>query len=109
MDSPTEEEKAAAYAARVPCVTLKPPFRLVGHGRAEYLTPQEHTILLALMVRRYCSKEVLAEILWPDPDTMADTWGDVVSVNVARLRQKLSGFGWVIPTSNRHGWTLEEE
>ena len=109
MDSPTEEEKAAAYAARVPRVTLKPPFRLVAPGRIKYLSPQEHTILLALMARRYCSKELLAEILWPDPDDMADTWADVLSVNVTTLRQKLRDFGWAIPASNRQGWTLKEE
>ena len=109
MDSPTEEEKAAAYAARVPRVTLKPPFRLVAPGRAQPLTRQEHTILLALMARQYCSKELLAEILWPDPDTMADTWANVLSVEVSRLRQKLKDFGWVIPASNRRGWTLEPE
>ncbi|MCK5446441.1 MAG: winged helix-turn-helix domain-containing protein [Rhodospirillaceae bacterium] len=109
MDSPSEEEKAAAYAARVPRITLKPPFRLVAPGRTEPLHPQEHTILLALMLSKYNSAELLAEILWPHPDDMPDTWNDVVSVRVCHLRRKLKDFGWAIPTSNRRGWTLEEK
>ncbi len=82
---------------------------LIAPGRRQPLSPQEHTILLALMGRPYCNAELLAEAVWPDPDDMPDSWHDALSVLVCTLRQKLRYFGWIIPTSNRRGWTLESE
>lgn len=88
-------------------VTLIRPYRISDGDRSERLEPQEQILLLALMGRPTCTKDLLSEILWPDPDFMPDHWVSLIRLRVHTLRRKINRFGWTISVRYYHGWTLE--
>ena len=81
-----------------------------GNGRVEGFSPAETTIVWALMCRRRVFKEDLMEDLWPHPDFMPETWGDIIRVQIFRVRHKLKILGWKVTLAYGYGngWRLEK-
>jgi len=70
------------------------------------LSPQQATLLFALMCRKEVSKELAAEMVWPDPDTMPDTWSDCIRLLLHTLRAAIQPC-WRILNRPGYGWRLE--
>ncbi len=79
---------------------------IVGGGQAVRLTPQEATVLLAVMARPEVAAAELAELLWPDPDAMPDFWRDNIGAVLCTLNAKLRPFGWDVVARVGFGWRL---
>ncbi len=76
-------------------------------GNRVALTPAEGRLLIALMGRPVLAHDVATEILWPNPDEQADTWLNVLNVQIHRIRRKMEGSGWMIRNVWGKGWRLE--
>jgi hypothetical protein len=90
-----------------PRLSIQPPYRITTAGQVTHLNRQEALFLLALMGRREMTAFAAAEILWPHPDFMPDTWRNRLGVLVSCLRAKMRPFGWTIETRHGFGWRLE--
>lgn len=88
-------------------IALKFPYMLTldGHPWVR-LSRQQALLLFALMGHKEVSKELAAEILWPNPDVMPDAWSDAIKVLVCLLRASI-GPRWKISTRHNFGYTLE--
>jgi DNA-binding response OmpR family regulator len=90
----------------MPKVTLRPPYRVTVEGVVHKITPSEHNVLMALMGKRVCSREDLAQAIWPlnaiRPLTMRSC------THLTRLRKVLEGH-WAIRSQFNRGWYLEKE
>ena len=88
---------------------LFPAPALVVDGKAKRLSPQQARLLLALMGRPLLARDMVSEVLWPDPDLMPNEWCNVIDMVFFRLRRKLVGSGWTIKTRTGQGWSLKRE
>jgi len=73
-----------------------------------YLTDFEGLLMTALLSHREVTRDLLADVLWPDVDDTPDWFHGCIGVHLCRLRQKLRAFGHDI--GNRYGgiWWLVE-
>lgn len=84
-----------------------PGWHLSHAGGSVYLTPFEGQAILALMCHSRVPRELAAEILWPNPDTMPEEWHNQIRCVMSRIRTKLRPFGWNVESRYGFGWKLE--
>ena len=70
------------------------------------LSPQQSTIVLAVMCRPRVSHDQLSEIVWPDADEMPDAWQEHLNVLITGARRKLKPHGWYIHFLKGRGFAL---
>ena len=84
-----------------------PPYRLTDKaGRRILLKHNEAQILLALMGNRFLGRELISEVLWPNPDKMPDHYFTRIYQMIRDLREKLEIFGLSIEPKIGFGYFL---
>ena len=76
-----------------------------------HLMPQEGLCMVALLSHRIVSRDLIADVLWPDVDKTPDWFHTIFAVRICFLRTALRRFDWTIRNVRRHGdigWHLEE-
>lgn len=86
---------------------ITPHYAVSNESVSVSLTPFEGHMVLAMMGRPELSADLAAEILWPDPDKMPETWLIQIRTVMSRARAKLRPFGWRIASRYGFGWRLE--
>lgn len=86
---------------------ITPHYSVSNDAASVDLTPFEGGLLLAMMGRPELSADEAAEVLWPDPDKMPETWLIQIRTVISRIRSKLKPFGWTVASRYRFGWRLE--
>ena len=77
-------------------------------GVKSKLSPQELTVLWALMMLEFASDDDLVEMLWPDVEDQPDMWADVIKIVACSLRKKLKPAGWGVKKNYGKPWYLVE-
>lgn len=91
-----------------PRVTLNYPYNITIDGKPHRITIGEAQILFSLMATRVCSKDLLADAIWPGFTRRPLCPSNAISNYIWRLRQILEGH-WRIINRFNQGWTLEKE
>ena len=59
-----------------------------------YFPKAQAKVLLTCMCRRVATKDLLIDVIWPDPDHMPLNAINVISVYITKIRNKIRPLGW---------------
>ena len=76
-------------------------------GISHIIHPQGWRVLWALMCHKRIDRNIMSEILWPDPDEMPDQWLKVIGVVIHRLNETIRLHGYNVKGTYGWGWSLE--
>ena len=78
------------------------PYELRATGCRVLLNTTNGLIVLALLGSPALSEVELAEIRWPEPDDMPDTWAECLHVQICRINALILSAGVRITGAQRH-------
>ena len=90
-------------------VSLKAPYFISSGRRRTPIRDRDAWVRYALMGRGLLTRDEVAAILWPNPDTMPEWWLGQVREHMHRLRRALKAHGWRLPVLWGQGWRLERD
>jgi len=81
-------------------------YELRDGSKRKRLAPMTGRLMLAFLDRPFLWHDEIADVLWPDPDTMPDRFLTTLGVRIYKLRRAVAAFGIVVENVHGQGYRI---